>query len=32
MTIISGNDLKKNAAFDPTGLLVGAGFVVVCNT
>lgn len=32
MTIISGNGLKKNAAFDPMGLLIETGFVVVCNT
>lgn len=32
MTIISGNGLKKKAAFDPMGLLIETGFVVVCNT
>lgn len=32
MTIISGKGLKKNAAFDPMGLLIETGFVVVCNT
>lgn len=32
MTIVSGNGLKKNAAFDHMGLVAETGFVVVCNT
>lgn len=32
MTVISGNSLKKNAAFDHMGLLVETVFAVVCHT